>query len=105
MLLLSQELHKRINGGVSSGAETENHNSIESTSDYTERSVVSHESNTQEKAGSPLAQGTGKEDISNTKTILSSLVLVQSFEVSLGKTDAFMCKYKKVLASFPSIKS
>ncbi|XP_060104369.1 THUMP domain-containing protein 2 [Heteronotia binoei] len=105
VLLLSQELHKRINGSVSSGTEPENHNIIESTSDYTEYAVVSLESNTQEKSGSPLAQGTGKEDINNTKTILGSLVLVQSFEVSLGKTDAFMCKYKKVLASFPSIKS
>ncbi|XP_015273564.1 PREDICTED: THUMP domain-containing protein 2 [Gekko japonicus] len=105
VLLLSRELHNRINGGVSSGTETENHNSIESTSDYAECAVVSLESKTQEKTGNTVAQGTGKEDISNTKTILGSLVLVQSFEVSLGKTDAFMCKYKKVLAGLPSIKS
>ncbi|KAL8185194.1 UNVERIFIED_CONTAM: hypothetical protein K2H54_042318 [Gekko kuhli] len=105
VLLLSQELHKRINGSISSGAETENHNSIESTSDYAKCAVISLESKAQEKTGSPLAQGVGKEDISNTKTILGSLVLVQSLEVSLGKTDAFMCKYKKVLASLPSIKS
>ncbi|XP_048337922.1 THUMP domain-containing protein 2 isoform X2 [Sphaerodactylus townsendi] len=109
VLLLSRELYKCINDGISSGPETENHNSVESLSDCTEHAVVSLEMNTQEKNGipriiSPLAQSTRREDISNTKTILSSLLLVESFEVSLGKTDAFMCKYKKV-TSFASIKS
>ncbi|XP_077191861.1 U6 snRNA (guanine-N(2))-methyltransferase THUMPD2 isoform X2 [Paroedura picta] len=105
VLLLSQELHKRINSGVSNGAETENHSSVESRSNHTECAMVSLESNTQKETDSPSTQGSGKEDIISTKTILGSLVLVQFFEVSLGKTDAFMCKYKKVLANFPSIKS
>ncbi|XP_054841021.1 THUMP domain-containing protein 2 isoform X3 [Eublepharis macularius] len=103
VLLLSQELHKLINGGISSGPETENHNSAECE-------VVSLESDTQEKTGSPRiispsAQHTGKEDISNTKSILGSLVLVESLEVSLGKTDAYMCKYKKPIAGLASMKS
>lgn len=105
MLLLSQELHKDINSGISSGAQTENHNSTECMRDYTECAVMSLESNVQEKTGILLAQSPGEGDIRNSKTIFGSLVLVQFFEVSLGKTDAFMCKYKKVLASFPSIKS
>ncbi|XP_053098819.1 THUMP domain-containing protein 2 isoform X2 [Hemicordylus capensis] len=102
VLLLSQELYNRLSSSSANSSETGNHISVKSAGDCTQSATTSIESNSREKSGSPRtilppAQDAGREHTSH-KTPLGSLVLVESFEVSLGKTDAFICKYKKIAA-------
>ncbi|KAH0622817.1 hypothetical protein JD844_025522, partial [Phrynosoma platyrhinos] len=104
VLLLSQELYKCLSCGITSGPESENHISVEVASNCTQNAMVSTKSNAKEenvshKTVSPSAQHERKEHVANKRTALGSLVLVESFQVSLGKTDAFICKYKKPVAS------
>lgn len=104
MLLLSQELYKHLSSSIASSYESENCISAASTSDCVQNFAVSTEANTIEKGGSPKTilpsvEDAGKENIRN-KTTLASLELIESFEVSLGKTNAFICKCKKINSKF-----
>ncbi|XP_060610479.2 THUMP domain-containing protein 2 [Anolis sagrei] len=105
VLLLSRELYKCLSHGITSGPESENHISVEAANDCTQTAMISTESNPKDKspgleAVSPSAQNEVNEHITNhPRTAFGSLVLEESFEVSLGKTDAFICKYKKPIAN------
>ncbi|XP_042321719.1 THUMP domain-containing protein 2 isoform X2 [Sceloporus undulatus] len=104
VLLLSQELYKCLSCGIPSDPESVNCISVEAASNCTQNAMVSIKSNAKEESVShrtvsPSAQHERKEHVANKRTTLGSLVLVESFEVSLGKTDAFICKYKKPVAS------
>ncbi|XP_044285149.1 THUMP domain-containing protein 2 isoform X2 [Varanus komodoensis] len=104
VLLLSQELFRSLPSGIADDPQLKNHNSVAAHGDCTQNATVSVKSNTPEKSISPKtvsssAQVTGKEHVSNKRTALGSLLLIESFEVSLGKTDAFICKYKKITDS------
>ncbi|XP_062979954.1 THUMP domain-containing protein 2 [Elgaria multicarinata webbii] len=99
VLLLSRELFKCLPSGSANGPGSENHISVDT--DDAQDAMVPIESDAKEKDISPRtvsssAQDVGKEHISSKRTAVGTLVLVESFEVSLGKTDAFICKYKKV---------
>lgn len=102
MLLLSQELYKCLHN-ISRGPETENPISVErSSANSTQKAAASMESNTEENNGSaraisPAAQDARKDHICNKTAAFGSLLLTESFEVSLGKTDAIICKYEKVI--------
>lgn len=102
VLLLSQAFYKSLPSNTASSCEAENCISAASTSDCEQSLTGSTESKADEKIGSPKTilpsvEDEGRENIRN-KTTLGSLVLMESFEVSLGKTDAFICKYKKIRA-------
>ncbi|XP_061481542.1 THUMP domain-containing protein 2 [Rhineura floridana] len=105
VLLLSQELYN-LSSDMASGPGTKNCISLESTSVCKESAVTSINS-TKEKSISPRTvslstQDAEKKDISDKRTNFGSLVLVESFAVSLGKTDAVICKYKKETGGFAS---
>ncbi|XP_066467964.1 THUMP domain-containing protein 2 isoform X2 [Tiliqua scincoides] len=107
VLLLSQEFYKRLSSSIASSFETENCISTASTSDCVQSLAVSTELKTNEKSWIPRTilpsvEDAGRENIRN-KTTLASLELIESFEVSLGKTDAFICKYKKMTAASENI--
>ncbi|XP_062824999.1 THUMP domain-containing protein 2 isoform X3 [Anolis carolinensis] len=98
VLLLSRELYKCLAHGINSGPESENHISVEVANDCTQSAMISIKSSRKDK--DPSLVNEVKEHITNHhRTAFGSLVLVESFEVSLGKTDAFICKYKKPIAT------
>ncbi|KAJ6666987.1 hypothetical protein lerEdw1_018989 [Lerista edwardsae] len=95
VLLLSQALYKCLPSSIGTSCEAENCISAASTSDCVQSLTGSTASKADEKIGSPKinlpsVEDAGRENIRN-KTTTGSLVLIESFEVSLGKTDAFIC--------------
>nr|XP_034966377.1 THUMP domain-containing protein 2 [Zootoca vivipara] len=104
VLLLSQELYKRLSGDIASSLGTENCIPAESMSPCKQSAMMSV-NNTKGNSIGPTAvplstQVAEREDTSDKRMTFGSLVLVESLEVSLGKTDAFICKYKKVTGGF-----
>ncbi|XP_015673427.1 THUMP domain-containing protein 2 isoform X1 [Protobothrops mucrosquamatus] len=100
VLLLSQELYKCISNGIAHGCQTERSIFAESSTDCRQSDLISVEQDTKEESisctVSPSSQDARKEHLSYKKADLGSLVFIESFEVSLGKTNAFICKYKKI---------
>ncbi|XP_063158125.1 THUMP domain-containing protein 2 isoform X1 [Candoia aspera] len=101
ILLLNQELYKCISNSSAHGPQTEKHVFAESSTDCRQSNLISVEPDTKKESisfgtVSPSTQDARKEHLSYEKTDLGSLVFIESFEVSLGKTNAFICKYKKV---------
>ncbi|KAM6460971.1 U6 snRNA (guanine-N(2))-methyltransferase THUMPD2 isoform 1-T2 [Liasis olivaceus] len=101
VLLLNQELYKCISNGIAHGPQTEQHIFAESSTDCRQSDLISVEPDTKKESTglgtvSISTQDARKEHLSCEKADLGSLVFIESFEVSLGKTNAFICKYKKV---------
>ncbi|KAL7987262.1 hypothetical protein Chor_006181 [Crotalus horridus] len=101
VLLLSQELYKCISNGIAHGCQTERSIFAKSSTDCRLSDLISVEQDTKDESiscgtVSPSSQDARKEHLSYKKADLGCLVFIESFEVSLGKTNAFICKYKKI---------
>uniref|UniRef100_A0A6J0TS73 THUMP domain-containing protein 2 isoform X1 n=2 Tax=Pogona vitticeps TaxID=103695 RepID=A0A6J0TS73_9SAUR len=104
VLLLSQELYKRLSNNVASDPDSNVRITVEPANDCTKSTIMSVKSNPEEESCSPCtapssAQEGEQEQIVRKRTTLGSLMLMESIKVSLGRTDAFICKYKKLTAS------
>uniref|UniRef100_A0A670KDB3 THUMP domain containing 2 n=1 Tax=Podarcis muralis TaxID=64176 RepID=A0A670KDB3_PODMU len=100
VLLLSQELYKRLSGDIASSLGTENCIPASPCKQSAMMSVSNAKGNSFGTTTVPLStQEAERENTSDKRTTFGSLVLVESLEVSLGKTGAFICKYKKHSAS------
>lgn len=86
VLLLSQELHRRVDGLTKCAGG----DSAEASADSNSRAASSVDGNS-----SSSAQGGGESILSR---CFGSLVPEGVYAVSLGKTDAFIHKYRKVSA-------
>nr|XP_028580804.1 THUMP domain-containing protein 2 isoform X2 [Podarcis muralis] len=101
VLLLSQELYKRLSGDIASSLGTENCIPASPCKQSAMMSVSNAKGNSFGTTTVPLStQEAERENTSDKRTTFGSLVLVESLEVSLGKTGAFICKYKKVTGGF-----
>lgn len=101
VLLLNQELYKCISNYIAHGSQTERSILAESSTDCRQSNLISAEQDIKQESiscgtVSPSSQDTREEHLSYKKADLGSLVFIESFEVSLGKTNAFICKYKKI---------
>ncbi|KAG8123119.1 hypothetical protein E2320_018547 [Naja naja] len=101
VLLLNQELYRSISNDIAHGSRTERSIFAETSTDCRQSDLISVEQDTKQESiscgtVSPSSQDTREEDLSYKKGDLGSLVFIESFEVSLGKTNAFICKYKKI---------
>ncbi|NWR54909.1 THUM2 protein, partial [Bucorvus abyssinicus] len=93
VLLLSQDLHERV-GAITAGA---GNCSPEAISDSTSETATATAPNVDGNSSS-LANGVGEPFLSSRQTRFRSLVPDGVYGVSLGKTDAFIHKYRKVSA-------
>uniref|UniRef100_A0A8D0GP81 U6 snRNA (guanine-N(2))-methyltransferase THUMPD2 n=1 Tax=Sphenodon punctatus TaxID=8508 RepID=A0A8D0GP81_SPHPU len=96
VLLLKQDLHKHVDGCVESDV------SLKSTSNSTCEAAVEKDPDPQETNGSirsifSSAHGAEREHVNNKMTRFGSLVPIESYGVSLGKMDAFIYKYRKII--------
>ncbi|KAH1173074.1 THUMP domain-containing protein 2 isoform X2 [Mauremys mutica] len=101
VLLVSQDLHKHMGGCISNCVE--NDTSLNATSDNKNGAAVVKDLNPKEENGSPRSisssiKGVETEHFNNV-TCFGSLAAVESYGVSLGKTDAFIYKYRKMPAA------
>lgn len=99
VLLMSQDLHKHMDGCISNCVESDT--SLNITSDGENGAAVVKDLNPKEKNGSlrnipSSVKGVEIEHLHNNITCFGSLAAVESYKVSLGKTDAFIYKYRKV---------
>ncbi|XP_067388937.1 THUMP domain-containing protein 2 isoform X2 [Emydura macquarii macquarii] len=102
VLLMSQDLHKHMGGCISRCVE--NDTSLNANSDSKNGAAVVKDLNPKEKNGSPRSisssiKGVETEPFNQKITCFGSLVAVESYGVSLGKTDAFIYKYRKIPAA------
>ncbi|XP_075003650.1 U6 snRNA (guanine-N(2))-methyltransferase THUMPD2-like isoform X1 [Calonectris borealis] len=91
VLLLSQDLHKRM-GGVTKCAENESPNAI---SDGASETATAKALNIDGNSSS-LVNGVEESFLSSRHTRFGCLVLDGVYGVSLGRTDAFIYKYRKI---------
>ncbi|XP_034619787.1 THUMP domain-containing protein 2 isoform X3 [Trachemys scripta elegans] len=99
VLLVSQDLHKHMGGCISNCVE--NDTSLNATIDDKNGAAVVKDLNPKEKNGSPRSISSSikvveTEHFNNNITCFGSLAAVESYGVSLGKTDAFIYKYRKI---------
>ncbi|KAJ7341228.1 hypothetical protein JRQ81_005093 [Phrynocephalus forsythii] len=104
VLLFSQELYKALSKGMASNPEPENHIAVEPAHGSTKSTIASVRTDSEERSLEPCtvsssAQERQKKQAASERTALGSLVLVEAIKVGLGRTDAFICKYKKITAS------
>ncbi|XP_074805987.1 U6 snRNA (guanine-N(2))-methyltransferase THUMPD2 isoform X1 [Natator depressus] len=102
VLLVSQDLHKHMGGCISNSVE--NDTSLNTTPGNKNGAAVVKDLNPEEKNQSPRSisssiKGVETEHFNNKTTCFGSLAAVESYGVSLGKTDAFIYKYRKILAA------
>ncbi|XP_039386352.1 THUMP domain-containing protein 2 isoform X4 [Mauremys reevesii] len=100
VLLVSQDLHKHMGGCISNCVE--NDTSLNATSDNKNGAAVVKDLNPKEENGSPRNISSsikGVKEHFNNVTCFGSLAAVESYGVSLGKTDAFIYKYRKMPAA------
>lgn len=91
VLLLSQDLHKRMDG-VTKCAENDSPNAISGGASETPTAkALSIDGNS-----SSLVNGVEESFLSSRQTRFGSLVPDGVYGVSLGKTDAFIYKYRKI---------
>ncbi|XP_072713380.1 THUMP domain-containing protein 2-like isoform X1 [Ciconia boyciana] len=91
VLLLSQDLHKCV-GGIAKCAENDSPNAI---SDDASETAAAKALNVDGNSSS-LVNGIEESLLSSRQTHFGSLVPDGVYGVSLGKTDAFICKYRKI---------
>ncbi|NXA12796.1 THUM2 protein, partial [Sapayoa aenigma] len=91
VLLLSQDLCKRMDG-LTKGAGSD---SPEAVADGTSGMATAKASSVDGNSSS-LADGVGQSFLSSRQTCFGSLVQDGVYGVSLGKTDAFIYKYRKI---------
>lgn len=94
MLLLSHDLHKRMDD-ITKCAD---HDSRDAISDGTSESTTAEALHADGNSSSPV-KGVEESFLSSRQTCFGSLVLEGAYGVSLGKTDAFIYKYKKISAA------
>ncbi|NXD73549.1 THUM2 protein, partial [Eolophus roseicapillus] len=91
VLLLSHDLHERMDG-ITKCAEHDSPDAIsDGTSETTTAKALHADGNS-----SSLVNGVEESFLSSRQTCFGSLVLDGVYGVSLGKTDAFIYKYKKI---------
>ncbi|XP_009641616.2 THUMP domain-containing protein 2 isoform X3 [Egretta garzetta] len=91
VLLLSQELHKHVDG-ITKGAENDSPHAIsDGASESATAKALSVDGNS-----SSLVNGVEESVLSSRQTPFGSLVPDGVYGVSLGKTDAFIYKYRKI---------
>lgn len=91
VLLLSQDLHKCMDG-ITKRAENDSPNAIsDGTSETTTAEALNVDGNS-----SSLVNGIEESFLSSRQTHFGSLVPDGVYGVSLGKTDAFIYKYRKI---------
>ncbi|XP_037248425.1 THUMP domain-containing protein 2 isoform X1 [Falco rusticolus] len=90
VLLLSQDLHKRMDG-ITRCAGNDAPNTISETGTAEALNVDGNSSS--------LVNGAEESFLSGRQTCFGSLVPDGIYEVSLGKTDAFIYKYRKICAA------
>uniref|UniRef100_A0A8B9LY92 U6 snRNA (guanine-N(2))-methyltransferase THUMPD2 n=1 Tax=Accipiter nisus TaxID=211598 RepID=A0A8B9LY92_9AVES len=91
VLLLSQDLHKCMDG-ITKRAENDSPNAIsDGTSETTTAKALNVDGNS-----SSLVNGVEESFLSSRQTHFGSLVPDGVYGVSLGKTDAFIYKYRKI---------
>ncbi|NWI68542.1 THUM2 protein, partial [Todus mexicanus] len=94
VLLLSRDLHKHM-GGITKGAENDSANAAsEGVSEITPAKAPNADGNS-----SSLVNGVEESFLSSRQAHFGSLVPDGVYGVSLGKTDAFIYKYRKVSAA------
>ncbi|KAM9019345.1 THUMP domain-containing protein 2-like isoform 3-T3 [Ara ararauna] len=91
VLLLSHDLHKRMDD-ITKCAD---HDSRDAISDGTSESTTAEALRADGNSSSPV-KGVEESFLSSRQTCFGSLVLEGAYGVSLGKTDAFIYKYKKI---------
>ncbi|KAM4679592.1 U6 snRNA (guanine-N(2))-methyltransferase THUMPD2 isoform 2-T2 [Amazona ochrocephala] len=91
VLLLSHDLHKRMDD-ITECAERDSPAAI---SDGTSESTTAKALHADENSSFPV-NGVEESFLSSRQTCFGSLVLEGAYGVSLGKTDAFIYKYKKI---------
>ena len=90
-MLLSQDLHKRMDG-ITKCAENDSPNAISGGASETPTAkALSIDGNS-----SSLVNGVEESFLSSRQTRFGSLVPDGVYGVSLGKTDAFIYKYRKI---------
>ncbi|KAM9563234.1 THUMP domain-containing protein 2-like isoform 2-T2 [Guaruba guarouba] len=94
VLLLSHDLHKRMDD-ITKCAD---HDSRDAISDGTSESTTAEALHADGNSSSPV-KGVEESFLSSRQTCFGSLVLEGAYGVSLGKTDAFIYKYKKISAA------
>ncbi|XP_050807651.1 THUMP domain-containing protein 2 isoform X2 [Gopherus flavomarginatus] len=101
VLLVSQDVHKHMGGCISNCVE--NDTSLNATRDNKNGAAVVKDLNPKEENGSPRSISSSikgvETEYSNNITCFGSLAAVESYGVSLGKTDAFLYKYRKMPAA------
>uniref|UniRef100_A0A8C8SKR8 U6 snRNA (guanine-N(2))-methyltransferase THUMPD2 n=1 Tax=Pelusios castaneus TaxID=367368 RepID=A0A8C8SKR8_9SAUR len=102
VLLMSQDLHKPMGGCISSCVD--NDTSLNATGNSKNGAAVVKNLNPKEKDGSPRnvsssIKGVETEPVNKKMSCIGSLVVVESYGVSLGKTSAFIYKYRKIPAA------
>uniref|UniRef100_A0A452GJ06 THUMP domain-containing protein n=1 Tax=Gopherus agassizii TaxID=38772 RepID=A0A452GJ06_9SAUR len=101
VLLVSQDVHKHMGGCISNCVE--NDTSLNATSDNKTGAAMVKDLNPKEENGSPRSISSSVKGVeteySNNITCFGSLAAVESYGVSLGKTDAFIYKYRKMPAA------
>ncbi|XP_032640324.1 U6 snRNA (guanine-N(2))-methyltransferase THUMPD2 isoform X1 [Chelonoidis abingdonii] len=101
VLLVSQDVRKHMGGCISNCVE--NDTSLNATSDNRNGAAMVKDLNPKEENGSPRSisssiKGVETEHFNNI-TCFGSLAAVESYGISLGKTDAFIYKYRKMPAA------
>ncbi|KAI6071568.1 THUMP domain-containing protein 2 [Aix galericulata] len=94
VLLLSQDLHKRMDSITKSGENQSPNTSSDGAGETTAVETSSGDGNS-----SSVVKGVEEAFLSSRQPRFGSLVLDGVYEVSLGKTVAFIYKYKKVSAA------
>lgn len=94
VLLLSQDLHKRMDSITKSGENQSPNASSDGAGEMTAVETSSSDGNS-----SSVVKGVEEAFLSSRQPRFGSLVLDGIYEVSLGKTVAFIYKYKKVSAA------
>lgn len=90
-MLLSHDLHKRMDD-ITDCAKPDSSDAIsDGTGETTTAKALHADGNS-----SSLANGVEESFLSSRQTCFGSLVLDGAYGVSLGKTDAFIYKYKKI---------
>ncbi|XP_074845276.1 U6 snRNA (guanine-N(2))-methyltransferase THUMPD2 isoform X2 [Carettochelys insculpta] len=101
VLLMSQDLHKHVCGCISN--RVENDTSLNTTSDGKNGTAMVKDLKPKEKNENPrnvsLFKVVETEHYNNKIRCFGSLSAVESYKVSLGKTDAFIYKYRKIAAA------
>ncbi|XP_065691520.2 THUMP domain-containing protein 2 isoform X4 [Patagioenas fasciata] len=91
VLLLSQDLHQRMDGITKCAGKDSSHAISDSTSETATAKALNVDENS-----SSLVNGVDESFLSSRQTHFESLVPDGVYEVSLGKTDAFIYRYRKI---------